>query len=252
MSTDHSLPAFSTALRGYDRDQVDRHVAQLTRELREAREGSAGATPADAAGASALTGLGSRIDAILAAARGYGVELVTYSEEEARSLMNTAHEEALDMVGRARVAAEELTRDATALADRRAEEIVANAEIEARGLLDASRAAARADGDAIAATRRREAERDQREQARGLVIDEAYRAAVDLARTLETLSGRASGDVPPPMARLPEVAVPPTGRARVTSVAFAPTGGSGKRPVPSVQQSGPDGAVGSNGSAGKS
>lgn len=134
--TPEPQPAFSIAMRGYDRTQVDEYTGRLRQLLDEAEQRAfvsgpdgtvAPSPPRQDASAADFDALGERISAMLRLA-----------EEEAEDRRSRARHEAETVVARAHGEAEDVRRtaesDVQALRNSKAE-----AQAEAKGILDAAR-----------------------------------------------------------------------------------------------------------------
>ncbi|MFZ5851254.1 MAG: DivIVA domain-containing protein, partial [Actinomycetota bacterium] len=131
---DSAHPAFDVVLRGYDRGQVDRHVAGLEGAVRQATaqlgdlEAQVGALRAELAQAHRLlqeaerpsySGLGARIEQLLRLAEEQASELVAQARAEAAQLVAGARVDAAEL----RAGAETDAAELRALAKREADEL---------------------------------------------------------------------------------------------------------------------------------
>ena len=146
--------SFHTAVRGYDRREVDRYVEKVNRVIAELQI----TRSPESAVRHALDRVGEQTSGILQHAR-----------ETADDITHTARSEAEETTARAKAEARDIIADARAEAERtraEADATLARAESEARDV--ASEAKRRAEGivaaaDAEAAERRRDAENEMRE-----------------------------------------------------------------------------------------
>ncbi len=133
MTDPAALPAFATAVRGYDRNQVEEYLAQLLGTVNEAEErarcaeaalaGSAAAQPA----APTSVDVGEHIARVLRAAEDSAAQLHNDAERHAQ----TGRAEAEQLVQRARQHAEHQADQVLAAAQDEAAQLVATAREEA-------------------------------------------------------------------------------------------------------------------------
>jgi cell division septum initiation protein DivIVA len=187
-------PTFSTAMRGYDRTEVDKYTARLLRMLedaqRAANRGPSGQEPPPAP-APDFAALGERITTMLRLA-----------EEEAHDLRRRGDQEAQALVARAREEAEQLRASATldvekvqaamANADRERQEVLAAARREAEDLLGRARRHAEDQAEGILAQAEADARRvlEEARQSAQARLQEAERRYGDLEAATQQLEQR--------------------------------------------------------------
>jgi cell division septum initiation protein DivIVA len=185
---------FDIVLRGYDRDQVDRHITWLEGLLGQAEDGAAAAaTAADEARAEAMTARHEASTARAELERGrpsfdaLGERIVT--------MLKLAEAEADDMRARARTDVETITQEARSLHQRTTAEreaVIGKAEREAYDIVQAARAQAQQIVDAA----QRKAEALTEDAQRRLAEMSAQRDAIrgELGRLHEQLTALARGE----------------------------------------------------------
>jgi DivIVA domain-containing protein len=217
--TSETQPTFSTAMRGYDRTQVDEYTARLRQLLDEAEQRAAvsnpeGATPSGEGDASRrgsapdFDALGERIAAMLRLAEEEAADRRHRARQEVEAVLGRAHDEAAEIrrvaesdvqdlrnsraeaqaeakgiLDAAREQAEDLLGRARRHAEDQAEGIIAQAEADARRILDEAHESARMRLEEADA--RREELRSETE-----ALEERHRRILDdLARVRAALDG---------------------------------------------------------------
>jgi hypothetical protein len=185
---------FDIVLRGYDRDQVDRHITWLEGLLSQAEDGAASAaTAADEARAEAMT---ARQDAVAARAElERGRPSFDALGERIVTMLKLAEEEADDMRARARADVETITQEARSLHQRTTAEreaVIGKAEREAYDIVQAARAQAQQIVEA--AQRKSAALTDDAQRRLGEMSAQRDAIRGELARLHEQLTALARGD----------------------------------------------------------
>src|ERR687886_499716 len=184
-------PTFSSAVRGYDRHEVDRYVERVNGLIAELQiSGSP-----RAAVRHALDRVGEQTSGILQRARETAEEIIASAREEAEETTQRAKAEARDILADAQRRADEVTsgagveaREIVATANARAEDTISKAGEEAERTVSSARAEADAEmqrtNEEIAALRA-EAEAQLRALESDIAeVSEARRRALDDAKEL--------------------------------------------------------------------
>ena len=124
-------PSFSSSIRGYDRQDVDRYVERVNRLIAELQI----SVSARAAVRHALERVGEQTSGILQRARETAEEITSSAREEADETIGRANAEAGDIVARAEREADQIAAQAGA----EAEQTITAATAEARELLESAR-----------------------------------------------------------------------------------------------------------------
>jgi len=175
------VPTFPIVLRGYQREVVDRHLAQLRAELDAARQ-DADSAPAEPS--EGFDSLGSRVAEILRVSNQEAAALVSDAQVEAREILARARLEAeqlqeasraevAGMLGEAREEYERLCTRATSVAD----QVAAEARDDAKEIVEAAqREAHEVNRQLEERVERIVSETDQRSEAAARRAEEADRA----------------------------------------------------------------------------
>jgi DivIVA domain-containing protein len=198
-------PSFSSSIRGYDRQDVDRYVERVNQLIAELQI----SVSARAAVRHALERVGEQTSGILQRARETAEEITSSAREEADETIGRANAEAGDIVARAEREAGQIATQASA----EAEQTITAARADARELLERAReeaesTVARARDDAEAHVRQAEDEigslRDEADstmrtlQVEIEAIAEQRRARLDEVREIAMRLEQLLGDVGPP------------------------------------------------------
>jgi cell division septum initiation protein DivIVA len=185
---------FDIVLRGYDRDQVDRHISWLEGLLTQAEDATAAATSAaDQARAEAMA---ARQDATTARAElERGRPTFDALGERIVTMLKLAEEEADELRARAHADVESITREARAMHERSTTErdaIIGKAEREAYDIVQAARA--QAQQVLTQAQERAEAINQDAQRRVGELSAQRDAIRAELARLHEQLTALARGD----------------------------------------------------------
>jgi DivIVA domain-containing protein len=198
-------PSFSSSIRGYDRDDVDRYVERVNQLIAELQI----SVSARAAVRHALERVGEQTSGILQHARETAEEITSSAREEAEETIARANAEAGDVVARAEREVGQLAAEARAEAERTTIAVEASTrELLERAREEAERTRARACDDAEARLRQvREEIGSLRDEAdttmRSLQVEieaiaEQRRARLDEVREIAMRLEQLLADVDPP------------------------------------------------------
>lgn len=194
-------PSFTTAMRGYDRAQVDEYTTRLRKMLSDAQQRAAAAQRAEEAGRSRngdapaagadFDALGERIAAMLRLAEEEAADRRRRGQDDAEAIVAGAKEEAEEIRRSATLDVEEL-RQTKSNAQREAKAVLDNAREQAEDLLGRARRHAEDQAEGIIAQAETDARRilDEARETGEARIGEAESRRAELATETEALEQR--------------------------------------------------------------